>query len=1026
MHSLTRLMVCILLAIFCTVRPSLGQSVKVDNSADITPIVTARATGELVRFAASGEVVQLRLEVLSGTGQAVFDVQAKGNVLDWAVADGTGTRLQAGTYLCVVTIKRLSGRLSQRIGSLEIVGQQMNLLPADPSQMTQAQQQAVGPLESQASLSVQPGDVNAATTVTHDGTQGALTRNTGALSFRLGDVFSGKDKEQMRLTEEGNLGIGTDKPETKLDVAGDISARGTIRADKVEFADGTVQTTGLSGRKLADGTLAPNVTGTGTQNRVAKWTDNAGTLGDSSLSDVGGLVGIGTPSPLTELHINQPVGAGTSKGLLFSGDEFFQSGNGTDNAGVVLLLGVNRPGNRQLWVGDRSNLGSSTNGFFRIQSGSINLMDAVTGNGLTRLPLGLGTETSNVGVGFNDFNTGGPGAKLSVAGNLAVGTGFKLNAAPADGLIVQGSVGIGNTAPGAKLDVTGNINTSTQYNISGLRVLSVPGTSNTFAGVNAGSSNNAGSGNSFFGNNTGFANTSGSSNSFVGSNAGMANASGGGNSFFGTDAGRTNSAGHFNSFFGNQAGRNNTASNNSFFGQNAGFGNTTGTFNSFFGLEAGFANNEGFFNSFFGYRAGASTTGPTASANSFFGNQAGQANSSGNNNSFFGASAGQSNSIGNNNSFFGSTAGFSNTDGINNSFFGIGAGFNNVASANSFFGFNAGMANTDGINNAFFGGFSGQANTASGNAFFGRSSGSSNTIGFNNAFFGASAGQSNTEACCNSFFGANAGTGNSTGTNNSFFGEGAGELNVIGADNSFFGRNAGAHSIAQNNSFFGSLAGDANTMGANNAFFGSNAGGSNTNGSSNIVIGSNAGLNLVAGSNNIYLANAGADESDHIRIGTEGTQTATFIAGINGINVNPSTSVVVNSSGQLGVVLSSRRYKQDIRDMGGASNKLMQLRPVTFQYRSEYVGGDQTLQYGLIAEEVAKVYPDLVALGPDGKPQTVRYHLLNTMLLNEVQKQEMHLQSQAKQLQSQAQRIADLERRLRRLEPRTSRRHRRR
>jgi hypothetical protein len=112
--------------------------------------------------------------------------------------------------------------------------------------------------------------------------------------------------------------------------------------------------------------------------------------------------------------------------------------------------------------------------------------------------------------------------------------------------------------------------------------------------------------------------------------------------------------------------------------------------------------------------------------------------------------------------------------------------------------------------------------------------------------------------------------------------------------------------------------------------------------------------------------------------------------------------------------------------MGDASNKLMRLRPVTFLYRSEYVGGDQTLQYGLIAEEVAKVYPDLVALGADGKPQTVRYHLLSTMLLNEVQKQELHIQSQTQQLQNQALRIADLESRLRRLETRTSRRHRRR
>jgi hypothetical protein len=219
-----------------------------------------------------------------------------------------------------------------------------------------------------------------------------------------------------------------------------------------------------------------------------------------------------------------------------------------------------------------------------------------------------------------------------------------------------------------------------------------------------------------------------------------------------------------------------------------------------------------------------------------------------------------------------------------------------------------------------------------------------------------------------------------------------------------------------NNAFFGANAGGSNTNGSNNSFFGEMAASANSTGSGNIVIGSVAGLNLVTGNNNIYLANAGAEESNTIRIGTEGTQTATFIAGINGVNVNPSSSVVVNSSGQLGIIVSSRRFKKDIRSMGDASSNLMRLRPVTFLYRPEYAAGDQTLQYGLIAEEVAKVYPDLVSFGTDGKPQTVRYHLLSTMLLNEVQKQESHILSQTQQLKSQAQQIADLENRLRRLE----------
>ena len=140
--------------------------------------------------------------------------------------------------------------------------------------------------------------------------------------------------------------------------------------------------------------------------------------------------------------------------------------------------------------------------------------------------------------------------------------------------------------------------------------------------------------------------------------------------------------------------------------------------------------------------------------------------------------------------------------------------------------------------------------------------------------------------------------------------------------------------------------------------------------------------------------------------------------------------------------------------MGNASSKLMMLNPVTFRYKPEYAHGDQTLQYGLIAEEVEKVYPDLVQYAADGKVLTVRYHLLNTMLLNEYQKQQRALQAQQQQMQqqqclilsqtqqlkaqaqamtnqaqqnaAQAQHLNDLELRLRRLEAQSPRRHQRR
>jgi len=114
-------------------------------------------------------------------------------------------------------------------------------------------------------------------------------------------------------------------------------------------------------------------------------------------------------------------------------------------------------------------------------------------------------------------------------------------------------------------------------------------------------------------------------------------------------------------------------------------------------------------------------------------------------------------------------------------------------------------------------------------------------------------------------------------------------------------------------------------------------------------------------------------------------QTATFMAGIFGRTVNAnSMPVLVDSTGKLGIMVSSARYKRDIHDIGRTSANLMKLRPVSFRYKNDPSG---TLQYGLVAEEVARVYPELVAYDHDGEPLTVRYQELNAMLLNELQKQ---------------------------------------
>jgi hypothetical protein len=174
---------------------------------------------------------------------------------------------------------------------------------------------------------------------------------------------------------------------------------------------------------------------------------------------------------------------------------------------------------------------------------------------------------------------------------------------------------------------------------------------------------------------------------------------------------------------------------------------------------------------------------------------------------------------------------------------------------------------------------------------------------------------------------------------------------------------------------------------------------------------------LTTGSFNIAIGSVGgAGESATIRIGSA-SQTRTFISGIRGVltGVPDAVPVVVDGVGQLGTIISSRRVKDNIADMGGASGTLMKLRPVTFHYKSDKNPKGRTLQYGLVAEEVAKVAPGLVAHSADGKVETVYYQFLAPMLLNEYQKQQRTIQAQAAELvkqtaklEKQAMEIAEL------------------
>src|SRR5438874_802638 len=287
----------------------------------------------------------------------------------------------------------------------------------------------------------------------------------------------------------------------------------------------------------------------------------------------------------------------------------------------------------------------------------------------------------------------------------------------------------------------------------------------------------------------------------------------------------------------------------------------------------------------------------------------------------------------------------------------------------------------------------------------------SNTTGLANTATGFQALQSNTNGINNTASGCNALSSNTTGTQNTATGVDALESNKIGNYNTATGVLALNHNTSgSNNVASGVNALYTNQRGRDNTAEGFQALKNNT-GSSNIAMGSSAGVNLTIGSNNIDIGNQGvAGDSNTIRIGGHtpnfGFQTATFIAGIHGVAVTGS-AVVVNSSGQLGTAPSSERFKEAIKPMDKASEAILALQPVTFCYKQE-LDPDGIPQFGLVAEQVEKVNPDLVARDEQGKPYTVRYEAVNAMLLNEFLKAHRKLDQQQAMIDRQQKQIEAL------------------
>jgi hypothetical protein len=410
-----------------------------------------------------------------------------------------------------------------------------------------------------------------------------------------------------------------------------------------------------------------------------------------------------------------------------------------------------------------------------------------------------------------------------------------------------------------------------------------------------------------------------------------------------------------------------TGENNTATGFQALYSNTTGLSNTASGDESLFYNN-GNNNTATGFQAlGANQTGGDNVANGF---EALQNNTTGIDNTATGSGALQgvvNNSTGSFNTANGFQALFSNTTGSNNTANGFDALYNNTADNNTAYGSQALYSNTTGEGNTALGFqalFNNQAPTSNGNGQ------SANTAAGSLALYSTTTGIHNTA------IGAVALYSNTTGSRNNATG-----LNAL----------------------------YSNTTGGHNDAYGNSTLTFNTTGGFNIGLGYGAGDNLTAGGNNVYISNLGvATESNTIRIGnpvatvvpdgsTQPAHTATFIAGIYGGTTAKGVSVVIDSSGHLGTKGSSERFKTEIKPMDKSSQAILALKPVTFRYKKE-LDPEGTPQFGLVAEEVAKVNPDLVVRDEKGEIYTVRYDAVNAMLLNEFLKEHRTVQEQQKEI----------------------------
>ena len=575
--------------------------------------------------------------------------------------------------------------------------------------------------------------------------------------------------------------------------------------------------------------------------------------------------------------------------------------------------------------------------------------------------------------------------------------------------------------------------------------------------------------------------TSGGNRTFVGVNAGRVN-TGANNTFVGRNVGYDNTTGYSNTFMGATAGRfNTTGIENSFFGRGSGYRNTTGKSNVFLGIYAGYDNTTASYNTFVGERAGRFNT--TAQYGTFVGRRAGYSNTTGQYNVFIGSAAGYDNTTGANNTFVGTSTGRFNTTGGSNLFAGIYAGYDNTsASYNTFLGERAGRFNTTAQYGTFVGRRSGYSNTTGQyNAFVGANTGYANTTGGSNTFIGQAAGRFNTTGDRNTFIGYQSGYDVVTGEDNTMLGYRAG-YNATGTRNVFIGYAAGYNEAGSNKLYIdnsstanplieGDFSDDILTFNGqvgvngdvpvipndqielyvNGRFsqrqagtFGGFAGSdrwaslgdspvSNIYGLLTQGYGSTLITGSKSGGHNIIGFSGASLDFDVIGAGGP-TQTVFSIASSGnaglGIAPDPIYKLCVGGSAfaTTSWVSSDKRYKENIKPIASALDKINALDGVSYGFQKKTINGIDFSQLkrgshlGFIAQDLEEVFPELVQKDSEGY-YAVNYDGLIPVLVEAIKEQqdvidekETLIDEQQEQMIQQQEQIIDLQSRMERLE----------